>query len=251
MHHQILLTTLALKTPTPAAHKSLVHPAPPPETIWSVLFGSGLTSALLGLVTLVLLGLIVWLLWLLATGRLVIMQAASPTAPTNNRPPPARHGEKQLLTEHRWMPQPTYTPTQTPIPPRYTIPQQEKPVPPPAPRMSDDPLNNKRWVDLVRGCVHLFDELDSLFPASDPRQETANHVMYRLREILGHSGVDIIFRDRTYDANRHELEQPNEEVKAGTPIKIVSPGFAIGRFVLRPARVQVTNSPIENAEKNW
>jgi hypothetical protein len=252
MHHRILTTVLALKAPipTPSAYKP-PPPAPPSTpTIWSILFGSGLISVLLVLVTLALLGVIAWIIWMLVTGRLITAQAASSAPSIKSRSPGAVRMENQLLTDQTWVPATNYPPDQNAIPPRHIMPLQEEPLPPSTLPKVEDPLDNKRWVGLAQGCVNLFDELDGLFPAPDPRQETANHVMYRLREILSRSGVEIIFYDRTYNVYRHQLELPNTETRNGTPIKIVSPGFAIGRLVLRLARVQVANSPVENVEKN-
>lgn len=246
MHHRILTTMLALKVliPSPSAHE------PPPPTIWSILFGSGLLSVLLVLVTLALFGVIAWIIWMLMTGRLITAQAASSALSSKNRSPRAVRMENQLLTDQTLVPGSNYPPDQNAIPSRHIIPPQEEPLPPSIFPKVEDPLDNKRWVGLAQGCANLFDELAGLFPASDPRQETANHVMYRLREILSRSGVEIIFDDRTYDAYRHQLESPNTETRTGTPIKIVSPGFAIGRLVLRLAQAQVVNSPVENVENN-
>lgn len=105
---------------------------------------------------------------------------------------------------------------------------------------TEDPLDNKRWMKLVQGCVDIFDELDGLFPESDPRQETAVHVMYRLQEILSRSGVEIISQVPTFDINRHVTEPPDMEMRPGTTItEVISPGFAVGRRVIRLAHVRV------------
>jgi GrpE len=113
-------------------------------------------------------------------------------------------------------------------------------------------LQNKRWLGLAKECVDLFDELERLIPDLDsPRQEMAQHVESRLEEILTRSGVEMINNDAVFDQNRHRLAVSRRAVAPGTPIsETVSPGFAIGRRVLRPARVRVDNVSAGRSEQN-
>lgn len=110
-----------------------------------------------------------------------------------------------------------------------------------------DALSNKRWVTLVEELVDLFDELDRHFASFDPaRQELADHVLLRLQEILVRSGVDLIVGNSTFDSHRHKPEQIGPGQNPGTTmVETVSPGFAIGRRVLRRARVRLVESPQE------
>lgn len=213
-----LLAILNLPSPTPTPESTpTLHPS-----ISSNVSGSGLTSVLLVLVILALLGVICGVLWMFITGR---WQVATHPQAQKNSYPPQRTGAP-----------PTFSSAPPSLDARY---QETHLIPPNTPRR-EDPLNNKRWLDLATNCVDLFDELDGLFPPSDPQYETAKHIQDRLQEILKRSGVEMISRDRTYDEDRHQLEHPGLEVVPGTPIvKIVSPGFAVGRLVLRPARVRV------------
>lgn len=261
MRLMILTTLIGLEppapTPTPTTHKLLPHPPAHSPDIFSVIFGNGLTSLLLLMVILVLLAIIVGIFWMFMTGRWITAQtlvgeqsAGISMAARSAGPTPTR---KRVLTNQPRMPEPYY-----PSPPGQVLPPAsardirfDKDASNLPPTMPGDPLDNKRWLGLVKGCVNLYDELDELFPKTDPRQETANHVQSRLQEILSRSGVEIIARDRIYDVYRHQLEPPQTEAVPGTPIKkIISPGFAVGRLVLRPARVQVAASPVENVEND-
>lgn len=106
-------------------------------------------------------------------------------------------------------------------------------------------LHDERWLHLAEECTDLFDELDRLAPNVDaPRQEMIRHMKYRLQEILTRSGVELIDQDTAYNRSRHKLEPPDTDIPAGTPlVEIVSPGFVVGRRVLRPAHVRVATTP--------
>jgi hypothetical protein len=106
---------------------------------------------------------------------------------------------------------------------------------------SEDLLENKRWLGLVEECVTLFDELDRHGASFDPqRREVAAHVCYRLQEILERSGVTLISGDPTFDRNRHRPEPAAAGIAAGAVIaETLSPGFSVGRRVLRRARVRL------------
>ena len=103
-------------------------------------------------------------------------------------------------------------------------------------------LENTAWVSLVEECVELFDELDRVSPSLDPpAREFADHLTFRLREILVRSGATLISEDQTFDRNRHRPEPVSEDFQPGaTIVETMSPGFAIDRRVLRRARVKVT-----------
>jgi hypothetical protein len=109
----------------------------------------------------------------------------------------------------------------------------------------EESLDNERWLHLAEECVGIFDELERIAPNVDPpRQEMIRHVKYRFQEILTRCGVELISRDAGYDRRRHQLEPPDLDIPPGTPItEIVSPGFAVGRRVLRPAHVHVATTP--------
>jgi molecular chaperone GrpE (heat shock protein) len=104
-----------------------------------------------------------------------------------------------------------------------------------------NPLEDKRWTKLVEECVDVVDELDEHMSSFDaPRREVAGHVIVRLEEILGRSGVEIISDDATFDRVRHKPDPTNAETDNGAAIhQTLSPGFALGSRVLRRARVRV------------
>jgi hypothetical protein len=113
-------------------------------------------------------------------------------------------------------------------------------VPPPA---TGDQLDNRPWLALVEECVALFDELDRHAAAFDPpRREVAEHVTCRLREILERCGVEPVDGDTTFDRNRHQPD--GGAAPPAAPIaEVLSPGFAVGRRVLRRARVRLGDAP--------
>jgi molecular chaperone GrpE (heat shock protein) len=102
-------------------------------------------------------------------------------------------------------------------------------------------LRNGPWLGLVEDCVDLFDELERLHAHLDPgRQEMADHVAYRLRDILERSGLSVISDDQSFDRSRHEADPADQQVESGARIaETVSPGFAAGRRVFRRARVRL------------
>jgi hypothetical protein len=109
----------------------------------------------------------------------------------------------------------------------------------------EDPLGNAledgRWTKLVEECVDVVDELDEHMSSFDaPRREVAGHVIVRLEEILGRSGVEIISDDASFDRARHKPDPTNAGTDNGAAIhQTLSPGFALGSRVLRRARVRV------------
>ncbi|HVB62675.1 MAG TPA: nucleotide exchange factor GrpE [Ktedonobacteraceae bacterium] len=200
---------------------------------------SSFLSLFLILVIVVLLGVIAWSAWMFLTGRWVTARSVAAMAfPIENGKTEASYSSNSPMTNSPYISEPGSRSVH--VPPAEELSDRETRSP-----SQDlvDPLDNKRWMKLVEGCVNLFDELDGLFPVSDPRHETAEHVMYRLREILSRSGVEIISQDRAFDENRHLADPPNYDIPPGTPIsEVISPGFAVGRRVLRQARVRIAHS---------
>lgn len=103
-------------------------------------------------------------------------------------------------------------------------------------------LDNRQWLALAQECVDLYDELDLLSPRLDSqRQEMADHVLHRLRELLERSGLAIISGDTSFDRRRHQADPSSTQAEQGAEIsETVSPGFAVDRRVLRRARVRLT-----------
>lgn len=100
-----------------------------------------------------------------------------------------------------------------------------------------DPLDNRAWVSLVEECVQLLDEVDRDFEHADAtRKQVASHVVLRLGEILERADVEVIDGETTYDRLRHQAPK----AAPGMPVaETLSPGYAIGRRVLRRAKVVV------------
>jgi hypothetical protein len=122
-------------------------------------------------------------------------------------------------------------------PPELPIPSLLAPEP-----LGSDPLDNKPWLKLVEENVALFDELDRHRADFDaPRQEVADHVICRLQEILERSGVDTIYGDANFDRSRHQPEGASRVLPGATVTETLSPGFQVGRRILRRARVHVQN----------
>jgi len=103
------------------------------------------------------------------------------------------------------------------------------------------PLEDGRWMKLVEECVEVVDELDEHMGSFDPqRREVAGHVIMRLEEILGRSGVEIISNDAIFDRARHKPDADHAGTDNGAAVReTLSPGFAVGPRVLRRARVQL------------
>lgn len=100
-----------------------------------------------------------------------------------------------------------------------------------------DPLDNRPWISLVEECVQLLDEMDREFEhANAASKEVAAHAVSRLGEILERAGVEVIDREAIFDRLRH---QALKATRGMTVIETVSPGYAVGRRVLRRAKVIV------------
>lgn len=103
------------------------------------------------------------------------------------------------------------------------------------------PLEDGPWMKLVEECVEVLDELDEHMESFDaPRREVAGHVVLRLEEILGRSGVEVISDDAVFDRARHKPDADHAATEDGAAVsKTMSPGFAVGTRVLRRARVRL------------
>jgi len=103
------------------------------------------------------------------------------------------------------------------------------------------PLEDGRWMKLVEECVGVVDEIDEHMGSFDvPRREVAGHVMLRLEEILGRSGVEIISNDAIFERTRHKPDADHSAADDGAVVReTLSPGFAVGPRVIRRARVRL------------
>ena len=121
---------------------------------------------------------------------------------------------------------------------RPPLPQAAQPTPP-APQPPPDPLDNGPWLKLVENCVDLFDELDSHLDHFDPSgRELAEHTGLRLQEILQRCGVELIDQPGDFERSLHQPVDPSAHLGSAT-VTIISPGFRVGRRVLRRARVSL------------
>jgi hypothetical protein len=129
------------------------------------------------------------------------------------------------------------------VSPSFAALESAEPVPP-----DGEPLDNRPWLKLVEESVTLFDELDRHRADFDaPRQEVADHVICRLQEILERCGVEPISGDGNFDRSRHQPEGATRVLPGATVAEIVSPGFRVGKRVLRRARVRVHNPAAPDA----
>lgn len=104
-----------------------------------------------------------------------------------------------------------------------------------------DPLENKPWVGLVEECVAVIEDLERHMDDFDePRREIAGHIVSRLEEALARSGVEVISDEEAFDRNRHRpVEESAANASDAAISEILSPGFVVGRRVLRRARVRL------------
>jgi molecular chaperone GrpE (heat shock protein) len=91
---------------------------------------------------------------------------------------------------------------------------------------------------IAESCVRLFDELDKNMGDFDQgKRELAEHIMARIEVILESAGVEAINGETEFDRTRHE---PDKAVSDGAEIaETITPGFSLGRRVLRRARVRI------------
>jgi hypothetical protein len=104
-----------------------------------------------------------------------------------------------------------------------------------------DTPENGPWMKLVEECVEVVDELDEHKDGFDaPRRELAEHLILRLEEVLERSGVEVITDEPVFDRARHKPIANGGAAHPGAVIsETVSPGFAVGRRVLRRAQVRL------------
>jgi len=151
------------------------------------------------------------------------------------------------VVTHTWEPPTNTFPAPSPPETRRLAEQ----TPHPAPHSTSGPypapnrIEDKRWLKLIEECIALYDELDRNSARFEPRdQELADHVCYRLQEILERSGVEAIAGDTTFDYTRHQPEGTTASIAVGTVIaETLSSGFLLDRQVLRRARVRLIESP--------
>ncbi len=106
-----------------------------------------------------------------------------------------------------------------------------------------DRQKDESWMKLVEQNVDLVNDLDRQKAAFDSSgKQLADYVMARLQELLERSGVETIITDRHFDRDRHQPERGGANVSPGALIaETLSPGFAVGRRVLRRARVRLAD----------
>lgn len=113
---------------------------------------------------------------------------------------------------------------------------------------TDEP--DRRWHALVEDLVVLFDEFDRL-PATDSAccRSVVAHLIDRLREILERGRVGVIADEPTFDPDRHQPDPSAATAVPGAAVaETLSPGFYLGRRVLRRARVELAHpAPEEGA----
>ena len=108
---------------------------------------------------------------------------------------------------------------------------------------------------LIGECLEVLDDLERALAVDDVDgsmlMEGVALVEQRFRNLLEREGVVEIDTSSAFDPHVHEalLTQPSEEPE-GTILNVMQKGYAIGDIVLRPARVAVSGSLIdEQAEE--
>lgn len=112
-------------------------------------------------------------------------------------------------------------------------------------------LDDGRWLGLVEECVELYDDLDAQRRTSEPAlRELVDHVCTELEELLQRSGVELISGDTAFDRNQHQPEPARAgAVRGSVVVETISPGFRVGRRVLRRAHVRLDELPKEVPHK--
>lgn len=109
---------------------------------------------------------------------------------------------------------------------------------------TDDPLDNRAWLGLVEGCVQLYDDLDRQRAAlGEPAtRDFADYACFRLQETLERAGVEVTLDPAPFDQRWHRPEPPLATVPRDARVaQVLSPGFSVGRRVLRKARVRLAD----------
>jgi hypothetical protein len=119
-------------------------------------------------------------------------------------------------------------------------------IQPGIPPLTADPLDNRPWVKLVEEVVELFDEIESIHPRlHPPAQELAKHLKDRLVEILERNQVEILHKGEIgvrFNRARHQPAMPPADPEVAVVAEVLSPGFVVGRRVLRRAHVRLASA---------
>jgi molecular chaperone GrpE len=106
---------------------------------------------------------------------------------------------------------------------------------------------------LVKELIPVLDDLGRALDAAEEHEEAkleeGVRLVYRsLADLLAKEGLAEIETDGKFDPHVHEalLSQPSDR-EEGSVIEVVQKGYKIGDKVLRPARVVVAASRIEEA----
>ena len=118
------------------------------------------------------------------------------------------------------------------------------PAPRPEPVVICEPAevtleDNKPFAKLAKENADFMDELDALSPQLDEgARKLVQHVNIRLQEALERCGVGRIEEETIYDVVRHRSASGQRIVQGGPICETVEPGLALGRKVLRRAKVK-------------
>ncbi len=128
--------------------------------------------------------------------------------------------------------------------------QQSPPCAAPAPETPADPLDNQPWLKLVGECVDLFDELDGQLEYLDAGgPEIAEHVRLRLQEIMQRCGVELIDQPGAFERTLHQPIGTSAGLST-VAVSIISPGFRVGRRILRRVRVRFAQDHSDPAHED-
>jgi hypothetical protein len=185
------------------------------------------------LIIVILVLLVIIIILVLQLQRLRSLQRSLPVVYTNPMYRPAEVEQQEEAVKHQFQPDSA----------------KPSPLPQPIPSEPVDQSNDEHWLKLVEESVLLYNDLDQRLASFDPeRKELAEHILLQLEEILERSGVELITDDTTFERRRHQAVQPASGAIPGTPIvETLSPGFAVGRHVLRRARVRLAQVPLKGA----
>jgi hypothetical protein len=159
-------------------------------------------------------------------------------------PPFALHKQKALQLLHLLLGNNLKGLASQPRPMAEKVPPATQPrvLPPPRP----DPLDNRPWIKLVEEVVELFNEIESIYPRlHPPAQELAKHLKDRLVEVLERNRVDILHKGEIavrFNRARHQPAAPPADPEVAVVAEVLSPGFAVGRRVLRRAHVRLASA---------
>jgi molecular chaperone GrpE (heat shock protein) len=102
------------------------------------------------------------------------------------------------------------------------------------------PVHSEEWLDLVKECCDLMDEIDELQRSYAPEDDDRlYHVSLRMETILDRAGLERIENETEYDVRRHFAPGEGPVPKGARIVETIRPGFRIDRRVLRRAHVKV------------